>query len=99
MPQISLRSKDSLEFALKKLKRLCDKANIWTAVRKKESFEKPTTKRKRAKQAAIKRQNKKTSQENAQLHYKNRPAYYSELRTITEQHQHDQAQDDTDESA
>lgn len=90
MPQISLREKDSLEFALKKLKRLCEKANIWATVRKKESYEKPTTARKRAKLAAVKRQQKKTSQERVQAHYKKRPAYYSELRTIVSQHDNDQ---------
>jgi small subunit ribosomal protein S21 len=90
MPQISLREKDSLEFALKKLKRLCEKANIWATVRKKESYEKPTTARKRAKMAAVKRQNKKTAQDHMHMHYKKRPAYYSELRTIVAQSKDDQ---------
>ena len=87
MLQINLREHDSVDIALKKLKRLCEKANVWTALRKKEHYEKPTTQRKRAKQAAIKRQKKKDSMSRVARRQRSLPRYYSEMRTLDQKHQ------------
>lgn len=83
MPQVSLREKDSLEFALKKLKRLCEKANIWAAVRNKQHYDKPTWVRKRNKLAAVKRQKKRDAMERISTTRKSRPAYYLKLEDTT----------------
>ncbi|MGL6014361.1 MAG: 30S ribosomal protein S21, partial [Shewanella oncorhynchi] len=48
-----------------RFKRSCEKAGILADVRAREFYEKPTTARKRAKAAAVKRLAKKLSRENA----------------------------------
>lgn len=59
MPGITIREGDSFEAALKKFKKLCEKAGILTEIRKREHFEKPSVKRKKKDIAAKKRFNKK----------------------------------------
>ena len=59
MPKIRVKEGDSGEFALRKFKRACERAGIITECRKREFYEKPTSKRKRLKIAAIKRYQKK----------------------------------------
>ena len=59
MPGITIREGDSFEAALKKFKKLCEKAGILTEIRKREHFEKPSVKRKKKDIAAKKGFNKK----------------------------------------
>jgi small subunit ribosomal protein S21 len=47
MPGIVIRDGDSFEAALKKFKKQCEKAGILSEVRKRESYEKPSVKRKK----------------------------------------------------
>lgn len=60
MPVIKVQEGDSLEAALKKFKRQCEREGILSEVRKREHFEKPSVKRKKkalaARKKAIKRQ-------------------------------------------
>lgn len=58
MPLISLKEHDSLDVAMRRFKRACEKAGILTSIRKSERFEKPKAKRKRKADAAVKRQKK-----------------------------------------
>jgi len=60
MPGINIRDGDSFEAALKKFKKLVEKAGILSEVRKRESFEKPSVKRKKKEIAARKRSVKKS---------------------------------------
>ncbi len=60
MPGITIRDGDSFEAALKKFKKYCEKAGILSEVRKRESYEKPSVKRKKKAAAAKKRAVKKT---------------------------------------
>lgn len=60
MPGIVIREGDSFEAALKKFKKYCEKAGILSEVRKRESYEKPSVKRKKKAIAAKKRAVKKT---------------------------------------
>lgn len=60
MPGIFIREGDSFEAALKKFKKQCEKAGILSEVRKRESYEKPSVKRKKKDAAARKRATKKT---------------------------------------
>lgn len=60
MPGIYIREGDSFEAALKKFKKQCEKAGILSEVRKRESYEKPSVKRKKKDAAARKRAVKKT---------------------------------------
>lgn len=59
MPGIVIREGDSFEAALKKFKKQCEKAGILSEVRKRESYEKPSVKRKKKAAAAQKRLTKK----------------------------------------
>lgn len=60
MPVIKVQEGDSLEAALKKFKRQCERDGILSEVRKREHFEKPSVKRKKkalaARKKALKRQ-------------------------------------------
>jgi len=59
MPIIEISENLPFDLALRRFKRACEKAGIPSKLRQKEYFEKPTTKRKRKKAAAIKRYTKK----------------------------------------
>ena len=61
MPAIIVRENDPFDIALRRFRRLCDRAGVITDVRKKEYFEKPTWVNKRKKAAAVKRTHKEMS--------------------------------------
>jgi len=47
MPLIKVREDESLENALKRFKRKCEKSGILTEIKKRQHYEKPSVKRKR----------------------------------------------------
>ena len=53
MPAIKVRENEPFDIALRRFRRLCDRAGVITDVRKKEYFEKPTWVNKRKKAAAV----------------------------------------------
>ncbi len=59
MPFIKIKDNEPFDMALRRFKRSCEKSGILTEIRKREFYEKPTTKRKKAKASAIKRRIKK----------------------------------------
>ena len=60
MPKVKLKhEKERFDQLLRRFKKAVDNADTLKEVREREAFEKPTTKRKRAKAAAIKRWKKK----------------------------------------
>ena len=63
MPGIRLKENESPETALRRFKRACEKAGILPEYRRREFYEKPTTMRKRKRQAAVKRYQKKVQRE------------------------------------
>ena len=63
MPSIDLHENSIFDVALRRFKRACEKAGIPTKLRQSEYFEKPTSKRKRKKAAAVKRYAKKMQKE------------------------------------
>lgn len=65
MPSVRVRENEPFEVALRRFKRTCEKAGVLTDVRKHEFFEKPSQERKRKRAAAVKRQAKRVSRENA----------------------------------
>lgn len=65
MPIIKIRENEIFDIALRRFKRSCEKSGILSEVRRREFYEKPTTKRKRAKASAAKRHAKKLFRENA----------------------------------
>lgn len=67
MPMVDIQENGSFDVALRRFKRACEKAGIPTKLRQIEHFEKPTTRRKRKKAAAVKRYAKKLQKENEAL--------------------------------
>ena len=67
MPSINIRERESLDIALRRFKRACEKAGIPSKLRQLESYEKPTTKRKRKHASAIKRWQKRLQKEQEYL--------------------------------
>ena len=66
MPSVDIE-RGSFDFAMRRFKRACEKAGIMSRLRELESYEKPTTKRKRKKAAAVKRYQKKLKKEREAL--------------------------------
>lgn len=67
MPMIDIQENASFDVALRRFKRACEKAGIPTKLRQVEYYEKPTTKRKRKRAAAVKRYAKKLQKEREAL--------------------------------
>jgi small subunit ribosomal protein S21 len=63
MPLIKVREDESLENALKRFKRKCEKSGILTEIKKRQHYEKPSVKRKRKTLAARKKLLKRLAQE------------------------------------
>jgi small subunit ribosomal protein S21 len=63
MPLIKVREDESLENALKRFKRKCEKSGILTEIKKRQHYEKPSVKRKRKALAARKKLLKRLAQE------------------------------------
>jgi small subunit ribosomal protein S21 len=68
MPGIRIKEHESFDVALRRFKRVCEKAGILSKLRQIEFYEKPTAKRKRKHAAAIKRHLKRLSKDNAILY-------------------------------
>jgi len=63
MPSIRVRDNEPFDVALRRFKRSCEKAGVLAEVRRRESYEKPTSMRKRKAAAAVKRHAKKLQRE------------------------------------
>lgn len=63
MPTIEVSDNNSFDVAMRRFKRACEKAGILTKLRQIEYYEKPTSKRKRKRAAAVKRYAKKIQKE------------------------------------
>ena len=55
MSEVKIKDNESLDSALKRFKRSCQKAGIMGEVRKREHYDKPSVKRKKKSEAARKR--------------------------------------------
>ncbi len=55
MAEIRLKDNESLDSALRRFKRSCQKAGVLSEIRKREHYEKPSVKRKKKSEAARKR--------------------------------------------
>jgi small subunit ribosomal protein S21 len=59
MPGVKVRDGESFEMALKRFKKQCERAGIFSEIRKRQHYEKPSVKRKKKMIAARKRALKK----------------------------------------
>lgn len=64
MPGIRVKDHEAFDVALRRFKRVCEKAGLMTEMRRHEFYEKPTWKRKRKLAAARKRLLKRVAKEN-----------------------------------
>ncbi len=55
MPGVRVRQGESFEQALKRFKKQCEKAGIYSEIRRRSHYEKPSVRRKRKMQAARKK--------------------------------------------
>ena len=58
MAEIRVKENETLDSALRRFKRQCQKSGVLTELRKREHYEKPTLKRKKKSEAARKRKYK-----------------------------------------
>jgi small subunit ribosomal protein S21 len=65
MPAVRVKENEPFDVALRRFKRACEKAGTVAEARAREAYEKPTTVRKRAAAAAVKRHQKKLARDNA----------------------------------
>ncbi len=65
MPSVRIRQDEPFDLILRRFRRSCEKAGIFTEVRRREFYEKPTTVRKRKAAAAVKREYKRSNRQNA----------------------------------
>jgi len=63
MPSVIVKASDSIEVALRKFKRACEKSGVLSELRRRECHEKASEKRKRKAAAARKRHLKKLARE------------------------------------
>ncbi len=63
MPLIKVREDESLENALRRFKRKCEKSGILTEIKKRQHYEKPSVRKKRKALAARKKLLKRLAQE------------------------------------
>jgi small subunit ribosomal protein S21 len=63
MPVVRVREDESLESALRRFKRKCEKSGILSELKKRQHYEKPSAKRKRKALAARKKSLKRLMQE------------------------------------
>lgn len=63
MPLVRVREDESLESALRRFKRKCEKSGILSELKKRQHYEKPSAKRKRKALAARKKALKRTMQD------------------------------------
>lgn len=61
MPAVRVKENEPFEVALRRFRRSCEKAGLFTEMRRREFYEKPTSVRKRKAAAARKREQKKMS--------------------------------------
>ncbi len=59
MPSIRVKDTEPFDSALRRFKRVCEKAGVISEIRRREFYEKPTAERKRRKAAAVKRLKKR----------------------------------------
>jgi len=59
MPGIRVKENEPFEVAIRRFKRIIEKAGVLTELRAREYYEKPTTERKRKQAAAVKRHHKR----------------------------------------
>lgn len=75
MPKVVVKANDTIEAALRRFKRAVEKSGVLSKVRRCQFYEKPSTKRKRKKAAAVKRHLKKMMRDNLHVQQRQHERY------------------------
>lgn len=67
MPTVRVKQDEPFDVQLRRFRRSCEKAGIFTEMRRREAYEKPTAVRKRKAAAARKREAKRVARQQARL--------------------------------
>ena len=59
MPSVRVKNDEPFDLILRRFRRACEKAGVFSEVRRREYYEKPTAVRKRKHAAAVKREKKR----------------------------------------
>ncbi|MEA3292347.1 MAG: 30S ribosomal protein S21 [Pseudomonadota bacterium] len=65
MPSVRIRPDEPFDIILRRFRRSCERAGVFTESRRREAYEKPTTVRKRQSAAAVRRELKRVSRQRA----------------------------------
>ena len=63
MPTVRVKQDEPFDVILRRFRRACEKAGVFTESRRREFYEKPTTVRKRKAAAAVKREKKRAARQ------------------------------------
>jgi small subunit ribosomal protein S21 len=66
MPSVRIKQDEPFDLILRRFRRSCEKAGVFTESRRREFYEKPTSIKKRKAAAAVKREKKRVSRQNVQ---------------------------------
>lgn len=66
MPSVRIKQDEPFDLILRRFRRSCEKAGVFTESRRREYYEKPTSIKKRKAAAAVKREKKRVSRQNVQ---------------------------------
>ena len=65
MPSVQVRQNEPFDVILRRFRRVCERAGVFTESGRRQSYEKPTTIRKRDNDAAVRREMKRVSRQRA----------------------------------
>lgn len=68
MPSVYVKEGEPFDFALRRFKRICEKAGVLSESRRRKFYEKPTQVRKRKAAAAVKRHQKDVSRNRREMY-------------------------------
>ncbi|MYB34188.1 MAG: 30S ribosomal protein S21 [Gammaproteobacteria bacterium] len=63
MPTVQVRQNESFDIILRRFRRACERAGVFSESRRRQSYEKPTTIRKRDNDAAVRREMKRVARQ------------------------------------
>ncbi|MCY4147947.1 MAG: 30S ribosomal protein S21 [Gammaproteobacteria bacterium] len=63
MPTVQVRQNESFDIILRRFRRACERAGVFSESRRRQSYEKPTTVRKRDNDAAVRREMKRVARQ------------------------------------
>ncbi|MCY4051327.1 MAG: 30S ribosomal protein S21 [Gammaproteobacteria bacterium] len=63
MPTVQVRQNEPFDIILRRFRRACERAGVFSESRRRQSYEKPTTVRKRDNDAAVRREMKRVARQ------------------------------------